>query len=380
MDAAPRFRHGTPVLRAYRDDAELTRWLEDRSVDVVVSIRSAKLAHKTVGADHRPIFVELQHVIDTFVGQSPDDLLSCDLIATCSPWWLRWAFDYYQAEGLTASADQEASLTARVEPVGMPQLDAAGLIDPDEVRRRWNLPRDKPVVVFFPFPQGVGHAGFWSRKIFGEHRRWRQLASVMVERRFEYLPHVWRGWNDRGVVEAVRRFCDANGAHLLVKSRLKTPIPEYLAEAADQCLYDEQVYPPTILEALSVASLSISYYSVSVLESVALGVPHVCVPFQAEDYFADGRTAGRPSFTRFFEAREGGAFQFRGVTTVMDVASLMARLPGMQLSEFSMNHEAGQRYIAQFLTHNDGKASGRLVDAIERRVQERQAASAVETR
>ena len=161
-------------------------------------------------------------------------------------------------------------------------MDAARLIDPAEVRRRWGVPAAQPVVVLFLFAQGVGRDTFWPKQICAEPSRLKQLANIVRRGRFEYWPHVWHGWNDLNVVKAIRRFCDRNGAYLLVKSRRKTPVPGYTGALADQCIYDESFYPATVLEALSIASLSVSYYSNSVFESVSLGVPHLCVTYTAE--------------------------------------------------------------------------------------------------
>ena len=376
--AAPALQYGAPVARAFRSRLELGEWLADDSIDAVVSIRSSQLP-RPAGADRpwRSVYVELQHITDTFVGQSPDELLSCDLVAMYSEWWQRWALDYYQAQGLVTETEAlERDLSARAALVGLPELDAIARVDRVEVRRKWGIPPDRPVVVYFPFPQGVGREAFWPRKIYGEPSTVRQLANVLVHRQFRYLRDVWHGWDDVHVVAAIRRFCDRNGAFLLVKSRRKTPIPSHLQAAADHCVYDEGAYPATIVEALSVASLSLSHFSSSVLESVALGVPHICVPFSAEDYAIKGEAEWN-AFGRFFRTDEGGAFQFRGVSSVLNVSDLLAHFPSMHLSDFAMNVAARERYVRQFLTHSDGNGGGRLADAIEKTVQARSVTGAV---
>ena len=198
----------------------------------------------------------------------------------------------------------------------------------------------------------------------GEPSRLKQVANIVRRTglRFAYWPHAWHGWNDLNVVKAIRRFCDRNGAYLLVKSRRKTPVPAYTQALADRCVYDDSFYPATVLEALSVASLSVSYYSNSVFESVSLGVPHLCMTYSSEDY-----NGGYSSyFSRFYTPAEGSAFQFRGVATAWSIPEALSQLPNKTLDDFAMDTEARARYIHKFLTHDAGNGGVRTAEAIER--------------
>jgi hypothetical protein len=359
-DAVPQFLNGVPVIRTYQGPAELTTWLTAMRADVVLAGGFNQLEMPL--PTPRPLVVAHQYYIDSLAWAGPEGVLAWDLLVLYSRWWLEWSAGLFEAEGHLVEADQylqEAS--ARVAYAGLAELDAAASVDPDEVRDRWGIPRGQPVVVLFPFPQGVGRRAFWPRRICGEPSRLRQIAHILAFGRFEYWPDVWHGWNDPRVVAELRRFCDRNGAYLLVKSREKTPVPSYIAAAADRFLYDESHYPATVIEALSIASLSLSYYSNSVFESVALGVPHLCVTFEAKDY--NGRDAAY--FSRFYTPEEGGAFQFRGVTTAWSIAETLRRLPQMQLADFAMDAEARSRYVRQFLTFEPGGGGARVMDAIE---------------
>ena len=360
VDSVPVFRHGQPVVRRYRGKSELRVWLAEMRADAVVTGRIDDFELPLPSP--RPLCVCHQYFIDSLCLFGAQSLLIWDVLALYSRWWLDWVAEYFEAEGLVSDRRTYlAEAAERAAFVGLPELDTARLIDPDEVRRRWGIPAGQPVVVLFPFPQGVGKAAFWPKAICGEPSRLKQIAHVVARRRFEYWPHVWHGWNDANVVNSLRRFCDRNGAYLLVKSRHKTPVPAYLEALADRCVYDDSFYPATVLEALSIASLSVSYYSNSVFESVALGVPHLCVTFTSEDY------NGAPSsyFSRFYTPAEGGAFQFRGVTTAWSIPETLRRLPHKTLDDFVMDQEARARYIHRFLTHDEGDGGVRTVDAIE---------------
>ncbi len=363
-DSVPAFRHGQPVIRTFAGPSELRSWLAGMRADVVVAWQTPEAAVGLPLPAPRPFWVAQQYHLDSFVAYSPKSLLTCDLLAAYSRWWLEWAGEYFQLERTVADGDAFVSeLADKTVLVGLPEMDAARQIDPAEVRRRWGIPADQPVVVLFPFPQGVGRDTFWPKRICGEPSPLKQLAGIVRRGRFEYLPHVWRGWNDANVVRALRRFCDRNGARLLVKSRLKTPIPDYTAALADQSLYDERFYPATVLEALSIASLSVGYYTTSVFESVSLGVPHVCVTYAGTDY----NGAELNFFRNFYSSAEGSAFQFGGVTTAWSIPQAIARLPESTLGDFAMDPAARSRYMRTFLDHDAGDGGRRVIDAIDER-------------
>jgi hypothetical protein len=362
VDLAPRFRSGQPTFSVFQGQADLRTRLAD--MNAVAAVGTHALPAATGRLDPVPgvRWVCQQYRLDSMVVQSPESLLGCDLLAWYSSWWHEWGGAYYASEGLIADRDVYLrQAAARTVFVGLPELDAVPLIDGDEVRRRWGVPPKQPVVVLFPFPQGVGRATFWPKRICAEPSRLRQLGHIALSRRFEYLRDVINGWNDPNIVNAIRRFCDRNGAYLLVKSRTKTPIPAYTRAVADRCVYDEGFYPATVLEALSIASLSIGYYSTSVFESIALGVPSLCVTYTAGDYLEEN--AGH--FLRFYTPEEGGPFQFRGVSTAASIPEALDLLSSRTLSDFAMDPRARQRYVERFLCHTSGNSGARTIDAVE---------------
>lgn len=364
MAAAPRFRAGKPLACSYRNTTELVEWLDQGRADVVVSAGARQSDTGRVEPQGGPFWVCVQSGLDTFVNHSLAALESCDLFAAHTKWWTGWGAEYYAA--LNASLDGNAvraQLEARTAYVGWTAMDTRELVDPDQVRRRWGIPSGQPVVVVLPFPQGVGRATFWPKKVFMEPSRARRLVNVLLHRQFQYWDASWRGVTDDAVMRAVRRFCDKNGAFLLVKSRHKTPIPACTRALADQCVYDETYYPPTVVEAMSISQLCVSYFSLGVLEAAGLGVPNVCVAFRAEDYQGDHANT-RQYFQRFFTREEGGVYEFRGVTKTVTIEEAMLTLPNRSLDDFRLDPDARRAYLRKFIGQDDCQAASRTLDAI----------------
>jgi len=366
-EAMPTFQHGRPRLLTYAGPAELVPRLERGDVDAVISL--TPLDMDTAGAvlRSRPLSVMLQSGPDTFHYASTS-LESCDLLALHSPWWLDWGMTH---RANVENVEDVPALRARIEPrcryVGYPEAESVRLVDRDGVRRRWGIPPGQPVVVLLPFPQGVGRQSFWPKNIFGEASRSRRVFNVLRHGEFSYLGAAWRPENDVDVARALRAFCDRNGAFLLVKSRKKTPIPGYLRAIADKCIYDEGFYPPTIVEALSIASFCVSYYSLGILEATVLGVPHLCIAFRPEDYLGRrARPAETTYFDTFFTRRAGGLFEYENVTRTMSPTEAIAALPGRTLDDFRIDPAIQRDYLQKFFGHGDGRAAAaRALDAIQ---------------
>jgi hypothetical protein len=366
-DRTPAFQHGRPVVRSYAGPPDLAARLKRDDVDAVVSLTPLGLDTDSAAPRDHPGWVCLQSGLDTFHYAS-DLLKGCDLLALQSPWWLDWGIVH---RGNVEGTSDLAALRAALEPlcgyVGFSEVESARLVDPQEVRRRWAVPGNQPVVVLLPFPQGVGRQTFWPMKIFAEPSRARRVANVMAHRQFGYLGAALRGGNDVDLARSLRRFCDRNDAFLLVKSREKTPIPDYLRELADACIYDQGFYPPTIVEALAIASMCVSYYSLGILEATALGVPHLCIAFDARDYLGKRATSAETTyFDTFFNRTPGGLFEFTGVTRTMSPEEAIGTLPTRTLDDFKIDSGAQRDYWQKFFGRLDGQASVRAVAAIER--------------
>ena len=362
-ESVPRFIHGRPVVRSYRSPSELKALLLEDSVGCVIALEPPVAHFPECRPWEGPPWILLQYLGDTVYNCGPIDLLTADAIAVHSEWWVKWMVRRLAAEGRIDDPERfEGELREKSVIVGVPELDQISLLNPDPARVRWGIPAGKPVVVLLPFPGAVNPFSFWANRIYLESNPLKQMASIVLKKRWDYWQWVRDGWNDEAVVENIRRFCDQNGALLVVKSRLKTPIPRYTARLADICLYDESPrYPATILDVLSIASFSIGFYSGAVLESIALGVPHLTISFSGRDYY-DLDPSHLVCFDTYYGHEEGSIFQFQHATTAMTIPEVIRKLPHLQLADFSMKEEARAAYLSKFCGPVDGTASARVLE------------------
>jgi hypothetical protein len=356
-DAVPPFQSGTPKVVAYRGE-ELVAQLSARPPDAVVALgprpRPAALP-RTVR------WVGLQYMTSLVDPFGPQGFLGCDLVAGYSRFWLEQAIEYFKESGALREADvtTEHEIVRRFTTVGVPELDQVEAIEPQAVRERFGLPADRPVVLYLPYPTMSNPRTFWLRHVYAPGSRIRRALAVLGAFRFDYWQHVTSDWNDRSLVTSLRAFCDANDALLVVKSRLKDPVPRYTASCADLVLYDPSYYPATILELLSVASLCVHFFSSAVYESVFLGVPSLCIAPSADDMGLS------PLWSRgLFNVRDGESYNVPGASYFMPLPEAFDALPRARLKDFPMDPVSRAHFVDRFLGFDDTRSSERFLDLV----------------
>ena len=270
-----------------------------------------------------------------------------------SPWWIESLRENLGAEAIDPAA------RARMHAVGMPMLDLAEAIDPEEVRHRYGLPRRGPLVLYLPFP--------WRSCPL---RPWVQRAARLAG---AAAPHVAGAVNrrlgpprsDRRIVEALAAFCARSGAALVVKSRIKDPSPPYLRRVAAAHFDEAQegYHPPLTLELLRCASLCVHFYSAAVIESVFCGVPSLCLGPEPAAMGLDTI----PHATRLYHPGEGGLYNWPGASHWRPLAEAAESLPRWGLAEFPIEPAARRAYVERFLGWDDGKSAARFADLIAER-------------
>jgi hypothetical protein len=164
-------------------------------------------------------------------------------------------------------------------------------------------------------------------------------------------------------VAALRAFCDANDALLIVKSRRKEGrVPRYTRSRADLVLYDPSHYPATILELLSVASLCVHFFSSAVYESVFLGVPSLCIAPSAEDMGLWRWSRG------LYNLREGESYNVPGASYFMPLPEAFDALPRARFKDFPMDPTSRAHFVRKFLGFDDTRSSERVLDLVGARV------------
>jgi hypothetical protein len=351
ITASPSFKNGSVVFREYADRAQALDWIREKRVDAVVGIipLMGMRCKDFPAGTQRSLYVcmEPSNVDWIYHVSHPDEISCTDLFALTTPHWLEVTLQILsETPKQWFNAEIAAEIRKKTVFVGWPEADQRSMVNAAEVRQKWGIPADVPVVVYLNWPT-VSYLGL----------RLAWFSAVSLKKKVEAILHHRREWakaaallrepNLQGVTQAVRKFCDRNGAYLIVKHRHRDQIHAEEADMADLVIADETYYPHTIFELMSIASLSVGYYSFAVREAVASGVPYLTLDVAGLADIAGYGECGEPLFRRM--SRPGDFFNSPGVAWLMDGKQILKELPSKTLADFRLDTLAQTEYYAKYL-------------------------------
>ena len=362
IEKAPMLVGGPPKSLAYEGKTALNQMLAERSVDCVVASRGPVwyLNDDCLNSLAIP-WIGIQETLD-YAAFGLDCFTSATLECVFSQYWVDLISTTYSEPGGYPAMRENLGRISRV--TGATQADSFGSIDSAEVREHWNIPDDVPVVLYLPSSRG---ANLFSSVLL-KSSRLAKAKLILAAGQWRNLSYLRHDFSDRALVRSVRRFCDNNNAFMLVKTREKQPLPDYLREAADRLVMDEGEYPATILRALSVSDLCVSaYLSTSINDAAAAGVPFLGIYRDAKAWPYSHRRADmikKPAET-FFLTGDGDYFNCPGFAYPIPIVNAINRLANWRISDFPLRQEALREFTAKYVGSLDGRNGHRVLNNIE---------------
>lgn len=210
--------------------------------------------------------------------------------------------------------------------IGSTTMDAFGLIDKNQVRARYGF-GSKPVFLLFSPKLRVPH--LWRRTVY------------------RYLWFRLLAWD-------LRRWCDREGHTFVVKTRAKHGDPRFLGKLADRVIGDEDLWPHTSAQLVSVASLVVHFQSGAGLEAACAAVPQYSVRLP-QPHLRDFRTTK--------EVYSGHSFTIGRWPKVIRLLDTVERM-----EPFTVDSVERSRYVERYLGPSDDfKSAERVIELIEAR-------------
>ncbi len=356
-DNIPQGLNGKMKTRVFSNKDNLNELVERNSPNVIFSLHSRHF--HSLDGPIKAIFVTIQHGPDSFLEATPEELCDSDILCLQTHHWMEWAANYYAKAGFGEKAKIRRMLQRKAIFCGTPLLDVLDNLDPGSIRKEFKIPTGKKVVLLLPINLAFGH-GPWAW-LFSAKNRWKQfqrLVKAINSEGFGFLRSYWQwplfGWNDTSATNAIRKFCDRNNAFLIVKGRQKDAIRETAESLADLTIYDEEYFPATIYKLMRIADLCIHFYSSATMEAAFFGAYGLCVDRPNIDSLA---------YRLWMETKEGSAFNFPGVNSLMTIPNLIRNFPKCSFANFRMYPDARNRFINQYVGNSDTiNSSSRIMD------------------
>ena len=306
----PRFPVGMVEARLWRTQEDIAAVIESEGVGYVYALHGPSY-YGLAGRPEREgvVWVQLQHGADSFLDGTDTDL--ADIFARYSPVWA----EHFSRPSLTNGRD-----------TGCPALNSV-CYDPSSIRRKYALPPEKQVIVYFANdnPRLIVIPGalkrFWYLYIFNDDfwsGRWQGIAKLLSRITVTELT----------LVKELRAYASERGALLIIKSRSKRKLSPLMCSYADVVSYDESLYPSTNYELTAIASLLVCIASTAQLEAGFFGFPAISLyPGLLKAYFLS-------TIDRCFPGKQSRSA--RSVSEfVNDLRSGNLRLPQVTASEVS---------------------------------------------
>jgi hypothetical protein len=360
----PHFQFGTPLVISYIKESEIISIIKTNKIDVLITIHFPE-NHISLLKDLQKNGVKiasLQHSLDTILNSKYLD--QPDRYYLYSEKMLEFSYNYLIHNNAISKKNFDEfkeNLTQKIRIVGFPEMDQCNNIDPQAVKKEWDL-TNKPIALLLPYPFGSGGSGyFWGKYIYGMNNPVYQLMRICLAGKFNYIQNVRNGWNDLHVVNSIKKFCDYNNMQLIVKSRLKDPVRKYVAQNADKILYDEEYYPATILKCLSISDICFHFSSTVVFESAYMGVPPIDIMMESIEHLDTYR---KDKFTPMQYARKELS-DCKEITYLMSIPDCIKKLPTQRYTDYATDKDEQRKYVERYLGYFDGKSSERMLNDLE---------------
>jgi hypothetical protein len=356
LECVPHFRSGQPEVIGWTSIDELAECILKARLDAILFLNThpyyPALRQRFPGKQGGLRWISWQNAADILA--HPDELLHYDDVLVNSAQWADWTLERL------SSVEDRRKLSQKIAIVGRPDLDgAADALAPD-IRREWGIPPDRKVVLLLPFQFGSCADRLWAPHVYGApHKLYAALVGLLAMRP-RWVKQALRGQTDRELMRALRAFCDRENAWLLIKSRLKDPIKDYAVHLADKVLYDDDLYPSSMLKCLAVADLCVHFASTAVMETAFFGVPSLGIYPEMRDY-VDFRQSAILAETKVLS-------DWPGVSQILTIRQTFEFLRQDRLDSCHVDPVSRQRYLERFVGSNDSSASRRAVDVIEQRI------------
>lgn len=298
-------------------------------------------------------WISLQHATEHLV-MPKDSLLLPDAVCFYSDYWIQHAIYFF--EDVNSQALKE-----KLVATGFPELDLLYQIKPDEIREKYNIPQNLPVVLWLPHDRHP--YDLWESLIFRREWRIRSWVRLFLSGKTELLKRRSTDPSLSELFRNVRDFCKKNGAFLITKSRVKDCPTAVEKSLPDLFTFDRDPHPPTILELLSIANLCIHFFSAVALEAAGAGVPTLCLtPPDCSDFMNNPDTGWRRTAGDL--RAEGTLWNFPGVNYQWSLEEALDSFRKARLDDFVMEKSKIQDYLKKFVGPVDGRSSERVLNYV----------------
>ena len=251
--------------------------------------------------------------------------------------------------------------------IGNPEYDDFKNIRPEDIKKKYSIPKDKEIFLYLPFPNyGVGRSGsYWEIAFSGyfvntlrkkngsfDHSKSENFIKN-IARKLKYISNIFfegsardtflSGSNEVNLFREIKRFCKKNNLYLVVKPRLKFPVPEIIKKESDLVIWDDEKVDsaPIFKELLTISRVSLGFCSYAVTSAVFSSVYHINIKLP-KIYFVNDASKF------WFPFKENWLLNFKGCSKSMSIQEVINGISNADLKDFQTDIEKRKIYLERF--------------------------------
>jgi len=160
----------------------------------------------------------------------------------------------------------------KIKIIGNPAIDFIKNIDINKTKEKYNLPKNKKIIVFF---STITNLDYFRKNIFTNNSKLKSLLKIIKDGKIEYIPLIFKS-NYKDIIIHLKKWSDENNAIIILKTKIKHNDPEYLRKRIYKSLSDKTSWHPSMsLELISISDLVLSMSFSTTLESITLNKPSI---------------------------------------------------------------------------------------------------------
>lgn len=364
-ECVPIFKN-TPDTISYSNIPELCDMIMKRKIRALFLVNfweiSKEVKNQLSKDNYQTVFIQLQYFLELFL--TAKDLSYFDVIYTYSESWEHWWKDYIDVKKIRNISLKE--IEEKCINIGFPEFDQCKTFDSILIRKKYQIPDKKKVILLFPFPWRLQFSP-WTHIVYKPQPRFIKFIRLFLHRSMSLWQDVRQDINDFRLTQAIKAFARKNDAMFIVKGRQKNRIPGYLRKMADRVYFDESYYPFITLELLYIADLSISFYSAAIMESVITRTPTINLAPKNEGYWPgyDDRH-NMPAFS----PKPGSFYNYEGVVFYEAVDRFIASFREKTFNDYQLDGDRAGEFLKKFMGPDDHQACERLYADLSKRLLE----------
>ena len=301
-------------------------------------------------------WITLQHGIDTFISHL-DYLDKPDHVIYYSEFWKNCLKKLISKTPGNNIREYISKVDQNSLPIGNVQFDTIKILkNKKELKNKYGFKKSDKILLFLPPSTTV------FKPLTLKNYLTFQLGKIINNKNGYFV----RPFPYKTFFESIIKLSKEHNFKLVIKARDKSYLPKSLINNIEYLFFDEDYYPSTMLELLSISDLCLSTTnSTTVLEAASLKVPFISLS-NIDDYLIKYSNLFTKVKKLIFNDSIGGLFNYPGVSYKVSFNKIIANDFNF-IRNIKTDKKENRDYLDKYINYNNWDSSNQLINFINKK-------------